>query len=290
MATGAGSLWVAVAARQVPGAGELVRLDPVSGQPVGTTAFDGYPLTLSWGEGRAWVLTVGADTALHAVAVDVASGQVVVDEPVPGAILGSSPVAHLAVTTGAVWVALRDGSGDRLVRLDAGTGRLVTAIALPGAPAALAGGDAVWVGTDEGRLVRVDPGSNRLTTDADLGAAVLDVAAERGSVWASARTRGHTVDLLRIDATSGEVAARTGIPVSVVETGRGRVWVANYGYPPPAFTGFIAELDPATTTLARTTSVLTVSNNGISGLAVGESTVWAVNSYAGSVTGFRTAP
>ena len=106
-------------------------------------------------------------------------------------------------------------------------------------------------------------------------------------MWVCVRTVGTTTELLRLDARSGKVLDRTGIPVSMVAALAGQVWVANYGYPPPAYTGFVGEFDTATRRLGRSTSVPTALGNGVSSLAVGDGGVWIVGP-GGTVTGLRT--
>jgi hypothetical protein len=214
---------------------------------------------------------------------------VVVDAPIPGPVRGAPPFAHVAVGAGAVWVAVKESTGGhRLLRVDPRNGDVTATVPLPDAPTALVLGRALFVGTEGGHLLRLTAGPvPRIEADASLGGRVVDMAVDE-TAWVTAGD-GTTVELLRLDPVSGQVAARTGIPVSVVAAGRGEVWVGDYGFPRPASTGFIGQVDPRDNTLVRSTGITTAAGNGVSELSIVDGTVWALNTYTSQLTGLATA-
>jgi outer membrane protein assembly factor BamB len=289
MAVGDGSVWLTVTSNAVPARGELVRLDPVTVRALRTTPLADYPLRVSVGNGRAWLLMMRQVESRQVIAVDVASGEVLFETPLEGTVRGQPELSSIAVGSGGVWVALPEHTtgANRIVRLDPRSGQVVATIPLPGVPQALATGADVWVGTVDGRLLRIDPASNTVAGDTHLGEEVFDLAVDGASVWATTRTAHAAVELLGIDARSAQVVTRTGVPISVVAADGGQVWVANYGFPPPADTGYVAQFDPTTNRLVRSTSLTTVLGNGVSVLAVGGGMAWALNRMTGTLTGVR---
>jgi hypothetical protein len=147
---------------------------------------------------------------------------------------------HVAATDGAVWVA----SGGLLERIDPTRNAVVVEIEIPGSSvsAIVADETAVWVvaivhGTDgdTGVLVRVNPTTNQVVAQIPLGDQVTgygdQVKLGAGSVWVlgvrwiEEEDAEYGSDLIRIDPTTNEIAAR--IPIggfSMVIAGD-EVWV-----------------------------------------------------------------
>lgn len=288
IAAGDNALWAIETNPEGSMRGQLVRLDPGTGRPLSSIPLSGYPIAVAAGGQLAWVLIMPAVPDLRVVGVEPASGRVVVDVSIPGPVRGEPPLAHLAVGGDAVWVAVKESTGgDRLLRLDPRSGRVVATIALPDRPTAIALGERLWIGTEQGRLLAVDRPSNVVAADVMLGGRVRDLAVDGQSGWATVSTPDGAVDLVRFDPRSPGSVTRTGIPVWVVAAGRGEVWVGDYGFPPPAQTGFVGQIDTRTNALSRSTGLPTVSSNGVAELAVGDGVVWALNRYTSTVTGIR---
>jgi streptogramin lyase len=147
--------------------------------------------------------------------------------------LGAALSAH-----GSVWLA--DTSGDRLLRVDPESNRVIGRIPVQGDLAMAPVGKTLWVlnqnfpprpGDFQSLLMRVDPGSNAVTARLPLRIpsgepfAGLDVAADGESVWILGTTATwHDDDqlgVIRLDARSGRVTAAIPLP-----RGWGRVGIA----------------------------------------------------------------
>ena len=103
--------------------------------------------------------------------------------------------ADVAVGSGSVWVA--DPDGQRIVRIDVGSGSVSDRIPIPGQPGRLAiGAGAVWVAsTIVGRVSRVDPETAELTQAIPLsGARPTDIAFSDGAVWVAESTSRSLIE------------------------------------------------------------------------------------------------
>ena len=159
--------------------------------------------------------------------------------PQPSAVVGRVRIngfaQGLAYGAGSLWIA----SGDRLVRVDRSTDRILASIPIaPGdsGPAGVAfGAGAVWVPVAvPGSVWRVDPASNRVVAKIPLGeslAGFIGVSATDNAIWVSS---GEQQDgqrggiLMRIDPHRNRVAARVPLLTvpSDVAAATDSVWVA----------------------------------------------------------------
>jgi hypothetical protein len=159
--------------------------------------------------------------------------------PVPSAVVGSVRISGfaqgLAFGAGSLWIA----SGDRLVRVDRSTDRILASIPIAprdSGPAGVAfGAGAIWVPVAvPGSVWRVDPASNRVVAKIPLGeslAGFIGVSATDNAIWVSS---GEQQDgerggiLMRIDPHRNRVAARVPLLTvpSDVAAARDSVWVA----------------------------------------------------------------
>jgi hypothetical protein len=164
---------------------------------------------------------------------------IAVSTPQPSAVVGKVRLngfaQGLAFGAGSLWIA----SGDRLVRVDRSTDRILASIPIaPGdsGPAGVAfGARAVWVPVAvPGSVWRVDPASNKVVAKIPLGeslAGFIGVSATDDAVWVSS---GEQQDgqrggiLMRIDPHRNRVAARVPLLTvpSDVAAARDSVWVA----------------------------------------------------------------
>ena len=142
--------------------------------------------------------------------------------------------------------ALAGASG--LVAVDAGSGQLVGATRLAGAPGAVSGGDgSIWVADAGGQDVsRVDADSGAETDRIPVGGSPGSITSGAGAIWVASSV-GAT--LTRIDPAAEAVTQTIRLPGAnpgAVAYGGGGVWVAD----PVARELF--EVDPATGSLRRT--------------------------------------
>lgn len=112
----------------------------------------------------------------------------------------------IAIGDDVVWVST---DGERLVRIDPADDTVVTEIDVGGSAGALSpwAGDA-WVAVDAAELVRVDGGTNDVESRTTVGTAdapLVGVEASEDGIWA---LLDFALELVRVDATSGEVNGR----------------------------------------------------------------------------------
>jgi hypothetical protein len=330
VAIGAGRAWVL---EQGQGGPAVVRIDLATGAarartPIGalnsSVAPPGiaFPPVLAAGEGAAWVVTGILGPRLEMTRVDGRTGRVrriavVPRAPGPG---GVAPVFQsLAVGAGAVWMLV----GDRVLRLDARSGRIVRSIRLtPAPPADVArhcgrgvgrgighglqadrlaiGADAVWVASKCGPrpsrlgfLSRIDPRTNRVTRAVALRRSYSAIAAGPAGLWAAPATatgltpRPPQPALHRLDPRDGRSIAMTPLPAGEVTglgVGRAAVWVTQAserraGAP----VGALRRVDWPR---GRLSTVLRLERP--SSLAVGNRSVWIVDSFARTLRGAST--
>jgi DNA-binding SARP family transcriptional activator/streptogramin lyase len=116
-----------------------------------------------------------------------------------------------------------------LLEMDAGLGRVVARIALPGTPIAAASGlGSVWCITSRGRgglLVRVDETTGRIVARIPLLATPTAVTTGYGLVWVTLPSRD---EIVRIDPATNTVVRTIHVPGRpvAVAAGLGAVWVA----------------------------------------------------------------
>jgi sugar lactone lactonase YvrE len=198
---------------------------------------------------------------------------------------GGCWVVGMATGAGALWVSQ---SGERLLRVDSHSGRVVTTLALfgVGAPVVTAGGvwaACCWSGLNTahptGLLVRIDPASNRMVRIRLPGRPTM-VGAGPGGVWVT----GAGGPIWRVDPASNQVVATIRVPGGLgglpregpagkagdVLVGPHAVWVSN-----PA-SGQVLRIDPARNRLVQAVAVDTPTLMGESLVAAGGQ-VWATS-------------
>ena len=135
-----------------------------------------------------------------------------------------------------------------LVAVDTGSGKLVAATRLAGAPEAVgSGAGSVWVAEPgAGVVTRVQPGSGAAVDRSRWAASLASVVSGGGAIWA-ASTVGATVT--RIDPATEGVTQTITLPGShpvAMPFGEGRLWVAD------SSARELFEIDPASGSLERT--------------------------------------
>ena len=165
--------------------GILTKLDPQTGQVVGTAGTAPVPCGLAAGEGALWVSDCSAPAVIRIDPVhDVVVGRAPL--PVPRAELADA-TQSVAVGAGSIWVGQGFDNPSYVWRLDPATGRVLHRYVIPsgGAQALTFGNGAVWVGGGViGRLSRIDPATNavrrRRVTSASGSAVSRPAAATSG--------------------------------------------------------------------------------------------------------------
>lgn len=188
VAVGAGAVWVAM-----PLEGEIARIDLTGDSTPRRVSLGGSPAAVAVGAGAVWVADQDAGRVLR---IDPRSLV-----PTASIGVGNGPAA-VAVGAGAVWVANRpDGT---VSRIDPRTGSVTVTVTVGTEAGALAAGpDAVWVADGAGAaLARLDA-AGRLTTQIRTATSPSALAADNGSVWATALPGppSHRGGTLRVQAT-----------------------------------------------------------------------------------------
>ena len=191
-----GAVWVT---NSGGGGDSVARIDPhtnrLAGRPVRTGA---SPQSLAVGGGSLWVANHDARTVTR---IDLASGKVVADIPVP------SEPHRVAYGAGAAWVG--NWHDNSVSRINPATNRVVgspISIGFHHAGNLVVGAGSVWVTSDyrvDGAaedvvVARIDPQSNRAVETIAVGGHPIDVAATEGAVWVSVADPGT---VLRIAAS-----------------------------------------------------------------------------------------
>lgn len=325
VAAGAGRVWVVRTSDRAA----VLEIDPSTGAIGAQHAIGDYGyLPLAAGEGAAWLVTpvIGrVRDGERLVRIDARTRRVArVTLPQRGRGLVRAPeedirgVWDLAVGAGGVW--LHDG--DRVLRADPRTGRIVRAIRLrtPGprrdrlscgavgwsgsggdstvtadyqqANLVAVGAGAVWVMTNCGPgasrlgfLQRIDPRSNRVTRVVALRAAYAKLAVGPKSLWAATQNdTGRRSSLHRIRVRDGRPAAVRRLPVGYVTAlaADGRAVWLTQAGVRDVPVGALRRVGLTST---RLKSVLELEEP--TRVAVGDDAVWVLDAFARTVTRVR---
>jgi DNA-binding beta-propeller fold protein YncE len=283
VAVGEGSVWVAN-----NGSDTVSRLDADTGRSVGVPIrVASGPRAVSVGERAVWVIA-GAGEVFRIDPDAARARRVARVDDATGVVAG----------LGSVWVTSR--AGNRVVRLDPGTGRTKgRAIRVGRSPTdiAIAGG-AVWVANSAaGTLSRLDPSSRRLDRTVRVGRRqVLGLAGAGDRLWAAKTDSplASPIALVGVDARTGHLdgsALRVpgGVPVRLA-AGAGGVWLTDLGSSLPSAPGrapAVTRVDPQAPAIAG--SPIRVGQ-APAGIAVGAGSVWVTNSGDGTVSRIRPRP
>jgi len=182
-----GAVWVT---NSGGGGDSLARIDPKTNRVAGRSVTTGAsPQSLAIGGGSLWVANHDARTVTR---IDLASGKVVADVPVP------SEPHRVAYGAGAAWVG--NWHDNSVSRIDPETNRVVGSPIPIGFHAGnlAVGADGVWVTSDYREdaaaedvvVVRIDPQTNRAVETIAVGGHPIDVAATKGAIWVSVADPG----------------------------------------------------------------------------------------------------
>jgi YVTN family beta-propeller protein len=180
----------------------------------------------------------------------------------------------------------RLAGADALVALSVGSGRLVSATRLGGAPGAVGGGDgSVWVADPgAGEVSRVDPASGVVIDQILVGGGPGSLISGGGAIWVASSI---DATVTRIDPTTESITQTISLPGSnpgAIAYGAGGVWVAD------SAARQLFELDPATDQLERTLaldvqpSAIAVSGGAVWVAGYDDATIERLNPDSGRVT------
>lgn len=252
IASGSGSVWVAVVTNSVGPQGEasdfrgvVYRIDPATNQIVDEIPFEGGLIyDIAADDSGVWLAQSTANRAGALLHIDPTSNSVVATIPV-------DDVPYSVVTgEGFVW-ALLGPKG--LVKIDPSTDEVVATIDANPIPFEMAVGDgAVWVQSwlsafdpsiktgSEDRLViiRVDAGTNQIAVPIDYNDGFYPVTVTRGGVWFMGGHLGKGPDqvVARLSTNTLEVDASVSLPpedhesrnFAAFEGTTSSIWIANY--------------------------------------------------------------
>ena len=167
------------------------------------------------------------------------------------------------------------GATHQLLSVDAGSGRLTEADALPGPAADVAvGHGSVWIADPaEGMVLRVDPASRRVVDRISVEGQPVSVASGSGAVWVASTLSGTVA---RIDPVTDEVTQTIrlgGAAATDISFGPAGLWVAD------STDRALIHLDEDTGEATRTISL----DIDPAALVVGAHAIWVADHDAGVV-------
>ena len=264
VAVGEGAVWMLNTEDET-----VSRVDPETGEVVGTVEPPGVPTDIAAGGGALWIGTSrGGDVnrTTRIARVDPGTGKVTRIVELPDSSRGAAggPVPgfpRIAVGDGAVWAINPD---ETISRIDPQTGRLVAKVPTPeiGARTLAAGDAGVWVLGWANSMVRIAPRTNRAEPPIELGSNFLPgIAVGGGAVWATSEEG----QLWRVEPGPRPLTRtiEVGAGVQYVAFGDGVVWAANWN------DGTVARIDPATNTVTARIPV-----GATQALAAGAGSAW----------------
>lgn len=181
----------------------------------------------------------------------------------------------VAVTGHTLWVT--DMDGNRVVRVDTATGRLLPAAPVADGPLGIvAAGDAVWVASYQGTTItRLNQSGHHTTVVHTPSASPTGLAAQGRQVWVVDQSDGKG---LVVDNTTGKVLRHlaTGLHAGFAATAFGAVWIGDFA----GDTGRIARLSTA----SGKPALHTVTGQAPLAFAAAHGGLWVSNAKSNTVT------
>ena len=195
------------------------------------------------------------------------------------AITAAGTAAILALLTNAPPRTSSGASTERLLRLDARSGRVESTSPLPGATASIAvGGRSLWVAdTTEEELLRADAGTGATTDRVPLGTQPGEIALTKSSVWVSSAT---APTVTRIDIATDQVrqTLHLGGAASALAFADGSLWIGD------AADNALLQVDPGSGNVVQTISIGTEP----AAIASRGPTLWVAGYDSGTVVAVDT--
>lgn len=213
MAAGYGALWLAI-----PAEGEVLRVDPASGDVNDRIPVAEGPGAVTVGAGSVWVARVPG-TAIDRI--DPQSDTIAHTVTLP-----TGSVAALAFGGGALWVA--DSAGSALLEISPASGAILRRLPLPVEPTSLVVGDRdIWVADYRGaEVAEVGRRSGQTLAIVHVGNGPSALAVEGEAVWV-ANALDSTVSRLGANTGSLEATIPVGSGPTAIAVRGNSVWVAN---------------------------------------------------------------
>jgi YVTN family beta-propeller protein len=258
LAVGRDFVWVANSA-----GGTVTQIDRETMKVVRVIGLGAQPNDVVEAYGGLWVVT-GFDN--HLVHLDPRTGG-----DLGRTLLSNDPNASThAITAGsnALWVA----TGDRVVKVDARTGKRTSACCFGGVNDVVAGGNATWF-VDVSEIVgRVDSTTLRVTSSTSLGVIPSALTFAFGAVWVTVPDpSGPRVALWRVDSQTMRVTQTTSVgpinaylPTLEVGAGAGSLWVTDYN------AGTVVRVNPESGQVIKTIKI----GGHPYGVAFGANRIW----------------
>jgi YVTN family beta-propeller protein len=169
-----------------------------------------------------------------------------------------------------------------LAAVDASSGKVDTAVALPGASRVAIDGGLIWAANDDsGTVSAVNTQTRRLERTVATGLFPSDIAAGEGTLWVVDGARGR---LAWVDESYGELRTlgygpsgeappdRFGFDPTSIAVGEGAVWITDGGKR-------LLRVDPDAAAGAEAIPI----GRPLAGVAVGEGAVWAISGETAQV-------
>jgi len=224
VAIGEGHVWVTCSCGSEPDlrygstSGGLVRIDPETDRVTGTRIFtDRTPGPVLATEGAVWLGTGDSVTRIDAKDLRV-------DESIP---LGGH-VLDVVEGRKRLWVPVREGDTNYIVRISTATNRITARWRLPGEPSALVEHGALWVAIPaSGVLLRMDVRTGEAETFEGFPS-VRAIAASGGSFWVYDTESGAVRRFVDPGLDNVTMTFHVGSDQNGMLLGTGTVWLFSY--------------------------------------------------------------
>jgi YVTN family beta-propeller protein len=214
IASGAGSMWVAL-----PAKGQVARIDPTTDAITDSIDVGDDPTGVAFGDGGLWVADTGSGSVDR---IDPTT-----DEVVKEVTVGNAP-GPIAFGGGSVWVA--NGLDGTVSKIDATRGVVTDPIPAGADPSGIAAdAGTVWVALGaSGQILPIDAARDEPASPWNVGNGPSGLAFDGRRLWV-ANSQSGTV--MRLDPSTGDVDATVavgGFP-DALAAGAGALWVADPG-------------------------------------------------------------
>jgi hypothetical protein len=305
VAFGAASTWVlaAATARQASASycGRLVRVSWASAAVTASRPTRLCPNAVTYGSNSVWVLSSQIGLGYRLAQVNPSTLATVSVTTISGGRHGIVPTGDTgskytfaAASSRSVYVSVPslDG-GAQITVLDTATRRRTAVYNVPGrvgpVTALSASGSYVWAGTANGWVLGLDPATAAIRAARHVGTRVVSLAVAPAALWVSvnlpvpARARSPGLDVLRLNPDTGALSRDTGLPMTYVTTDGYSVWALGSAPPYESENGLVAQLDPASGMILRSTVLPAPGYRVPDTIGVMAGHAWVLNDFLGQL-------